>query len=249
MAERLERFRARLRPHPLGRGERAARQRRDRRRAALRALRPGVRCGRHLLQQCRLPRICAATGPSAWSVTLAAHGPRARGNLPARDRLRRRSRRACSTRTASPSAMCRAIAAPPRVTVEAPGIGPRHGDIAWGGNWFFLVGDHGQALTLDRLEELTDYAWRVRQGIERQGITGADGGEIDHIELFGPPTAPGRRQQELRPLSRQGLRPLAVRHRHQREARLPVRRRQAAARRRCGGRRASSAAFSKGRSR
>jgi 4-hydroxyproline epimerase len=76
------------------------------------------------------------------------------------------------------------------VTVDAPGIGPVTGDVAWGGNWFFLTADHGQALTLDRLEALTDYAWRVRQGIERQGVTGANGGVIDHIELFGPPTAP-----------------------------------------------------------
>jgi 4-hydroxyproline epimerase len=78
-----------------------------------------------------------------------------------------------------------------QVTVDAPGIGPVAGDIAWGGNWFFLIANHGQALTLDRLEALTDYTWRVRQGIERQGITGANGGLIDHIELFGPPTAPG----------------------------------------------------------
>jgi 4-hydroxyproline epimerase len=78
-----------------------------------------------------------------------------------------------------------------QVAVDAPGIGRVHGDIAWGGNWFFLVSDHGQALTLDRLEALTDYAWRVRQGIEQQGITGAEGGLIDHIELFGPPAAPG----------------------------------------------------------
>jgi 4-hydroxyproline epimerase len=77
------------------------------------------------------------------------------------------------------------------VTVDAPGVGRVTGDIAWGGNWFFLIGNPGQALTLDRLEALTDYAWRVRQGIEAQGITGANGGEIDHIELFGPATAAG----------------------------------------------------------
>jgi 4-hydroxyproline epimerase len=78
-----------------------------------------------------------------------------------------------------------------QVAVDAPGIGQVHGDIAWGGNWFFLVSDHGQALSLNRLEALTDYAWRVRQGLEQHGITGAHGGHIDHIELFGPPTAPG----------------------------------------------------------
>jgi 4-hydroxyproline epimerase len=78
-----------------------------------------------------------------------------------------------------------------RVAVEAPGIGTVCGDIAWGGNWFFLIAEHGQTLAPDRLEELTDYTWRVRQGLEAAAITGADGREIDHIELFGPPTVPG----------------------------------------------------------
>lgn len=73
-----------------------------------------------------------------------------------------------------------------RVPVEVPGHGVVHGDIAWGGNWFFLVDDHGQTLALPRIEALTDFAWRIRRELERQAITGADGGEIDHIELFGP---------------------------------------------------------------
>jgi len=77
------------------------------------------------------------------------------------------------------------------VSVDAPEIGCVYGDIAWGGNWFFLVEGHGLLLTLDHLEGLTDYAWRVRQGLEAQGITGADGREIDHIELVGPPSTPG----------------------------------------------------------
>jgi 4-hydroxyproline epimerase len=77
------------------------------------------------------------------------------------------------------------------VPVDVPGIGRIHGDIAWGGNWFFLIGDHGQQLSLQRVEELTDYTWRVRQALEAQGIAGADGREIDHIELFGPPTVAG----------------------------------------------------------
>jgi 4-hydroxyproline epimerase len=78
-----------------------------------------------------------------------------------------------------------------RVAVAVPGIGVIVGDIAWGGNWFFLAGDHGQALTLDRLEELTDFTWRIRQALGSSGIRGGDGREIDHIELFGPPTVPG----------------------------------------------------------
>jgi 4-hydroxyproline epimerase len=60
------------------------------------------------------------------------------------------------------------------------------GDVAWGGNWFFLVSDHGEELTLANVERLTEVTWHIRQRLTRQGITGKDGGEIDHIELFGP---------------------------------------------------------------
>jgi 4-hydroxyproline epimerase len=76
------------------------------------------------------------------------------------------------------------------VTVDVPGVGPITGDVAWGGNWFFLVAEHGQALEPGRVEQLTDFTWRIRLALERDGITGADGGQIDHIELFGPPSRP-----------------------------------------------------------
>ena len=72
------------------------------------------------------------------------------------------------------------------VTVDVDGIGPVTGDVAWGGNWFFLVGEHGQRLELANVEHLTDYTWRIRQALQAQGITGADRQEIDHIELFAP---------------------------------------------------------------
>ncbi len=64
------------------------------------------------------------------------------------------------------------------------------GDIAYGGNWFFLTEDHRQALDLSRVQALTEFAERVRHSLERQGLTGAGGAPIDHIELFGP-GAPG----------------------------------------------------------
>jgi len=76
------------------------------------------------------------------------------------------------------------------VSVPVEGVGPVTGDVAWGGNWFFLVGGHGQGLELANVERLTDYAWRVRQALARHGITGAGGQEIDHVELFGPPRDP-----------------------------------------------------------
>ncbi len=78
-----------------------------------------------------------------------------------------------------------------RVPVEVPGHGVVHGDIAWGGNWFFLVSDHGLELSLAQLDRLTNFTYRLRRELERQQITGANGAEIDHIELFGPPTQPG----------------------------------------------------------
>ncbi|MDB5355442.1 MAG: 4-hydroxyproline 2-epimerase [Phycisphaerales bacterium] len=77
------------------------------------------------------------------------------------------------------------------VTVNVAGHGPVTGDVAWGGNWFFLVADHGQELSLKNVERLTDFTWRVREALVREGVTGADGAEIDHIELFGPPTIAG----------------------------------------------------------
>lgn len=73
-----------------------------------------------------------------------------------------------------------------QVEVELNGHGKVKGDVAWGGNWFFLVNDHGRNLTFSNLDELTEYTWQIRQALTRQGITGADGQEIDHIELFVP---------------------------------------------------------------
>jgi 4-hydroxyproline epimerase len=61
-----------------------------------------------------------------------------------------------------------------------------HGDIAWGGNWFFLCHDHGLVISPQNLEQLTDFAWRVREIYTQMGITAPDGHEIDHVELFVP---------------------------------------------------------------
>ena len=59
-----------------------------------------------------------------------------------------------------------------------------HGDVAWGGNWFFLTHDHGLQLDFKNLEQLTDFAWRLREAYTLQGLLGPDGHEIDHVELF-----------------------------------------------------------------
>jgi 4-hydroxyproline epimerase len=70
------------------------------------------------------------------------------------------------------------------VRVEIPGHGTLFGDVAWGGNWFFLVSEHGQKLEQENIEALVDFTGRIRLALTEQGITGRDGQEIDHVELF-----------------------------------------------------------------
>ncbi len=70
--------------------------------------------------------------------------------------------------------------------VDVPGYGQVRGDVAWGGNWFFLTHDHRFPIDMAHLDELTAYAWAIRTALPGQGICGRDGAEIDHIELFSP---------------------------------------------------------------
>ncbi len=91
------------------------------------------------------------------------------------------------------------------ITVEVQGSGQVTGDVAWGGNWFFLVdtqqgirtehtvfgtrsdrSGHPVAFGIADFERMSDITKRIRRALQTSGITGADGGEIDHIELFGP---------------------------------------------------------------
>lgn len=76
------------------------------------------------------------------------------------------------------------------VAVEVPGYGTVHGDVAWGGNWFFLVRDHDMELSIHKVEELTSYSWAIRNALRANNITG-EGKEIEHVELFGPSQTPG----------------------------------------------------------
>ena len=79
------------------------------------------------------------------------------------------------------------------IEVNVPEIGKVRGDIAWGGNWFFLIGEHSLNIELANLKELIDYSVAVRNALQRSKVTGDDGAEIDHIELFAAtPTADSR---------------------------------------------------------
>jgi len=73
------------------------------------------------------------------------------------------------------------------VAVDVPAYGQVKGDIAWGGNWFYLVREHRLELNHNNIEALTNLTWAIRQALRENGITGAGDQEIDHIELFGPP--------------------------------------------------------------
>jgi len=77
------------------------------------------------------------------------------------------------------------------VAVDVPGYGEVRGDVAWGGNWFFLVRDHALQLTLKNVDELTAFTWAIRRALGDNQITAGDGKEIDHVELFGPSQLPG----------------------------------------------------------
>ncbi|MGH8853171.1 MAG: 4-hydroxyproline epimerase [Telluria sp.] len=70
--------------------------------------------------------------------------------------------------------------------VLVPGYGTVVGDIAWGGNWFFLVGEHSLALDPGNIDEVTRFAEAIMRALHDQGIRGTDGAPIDHVELFGP---------------------------------------------------------------
>jgi 4-hydroxyproline epimerase len=73
------------------------------------------------------------------------------------------------------------------VSVEVPDHGTVVGDVAWGGNWFFLTAGAPCELTLSNVDVLTAYTKAIRAELEWGRITGTDGAPIDHIEVSGPP--------------------------------------------------------------
>jgi len=72
------------------------------------------------------------------------------------------------------------------VRLQVAGHGEVCGDVAWGGNWFFLADAPGGRVERTELEALGDFAWRVRQAANAQGFP-----EVDHVELFAPSPTPG----------------------------------------------------------
>jgi 4-hydroxyproline epimerase len=77
------------------------------------------------------------------------------------------------------------------VAVDVPGYGEVRGDVAWGGNWFFLVRKPTMELTLEKIEELTAFTSAIREALKKNNVSGAGGEEIDHVELYGPSQVSG----------------------------------------------------------
>jgi proline racemase len=73
------------------------------------------------------------------------------------------------------------------VAIEVPGVGRVVGDVAYGGNWFFLTHLDAPAVALEHVDALTNLTRDIMKALRRQGVTGADGAEIDHVELSGAP--------------------------------------------------------------
>lgn len=83
------------------------------------------------------------------------------------------------------------------ITVHVPNAGEITGDVAWGGNWFFLVKNCQEDLSLKNKPRLIDLTRRIRDALVHDGVTGAGGAFIDHIELFGPPVDPSNQSRNF----------------------------------------------------
>ncbi|MFN4156251.1 MAG: proline racemase family protein [Paracoccaceae bacterium] len=66
------------------------------------------------------------------------------------------------------------------LTVTVDGVGPVTGDVAYGGNHFFLVDPGPIAVTPGNIGPLTEFSIALRTAVLAQGIT------VDHVILYGP---------------------------------------------------------------
>lgn len=81
------------------------------------------------------------------------------------------------------------------VRVDVPGFGAFRGDIAYGGNWFFLVRSYPESLQVPGFQVQEHARWaamgiHLRAALQASGLTGANGEYIDHVEFFGEPEDP-----------------------------------------------------------
>lgn len=70
------------------------------------------------------------------------------------------------------------------VTVEIEGIGRITGDIAYGGNWFYIVDPSPIPVCSSNIDRMTEAALTMRKTLN------ADGHEVDHVIFYGPAENP-----------------------------------------------------------
>jgi 4-hydroxyproline epimerase len=70
------------------------------------------------------------------------------------------------------------------VTIDVEGLGTVRGDVSWGGNWFFIVHEPLFDVCLAHAPDLLGATERIRRRLVEAGVTGRDGTEIDHVEIF-----------------------------------------------------------------
>jgi 4-hydroxyproline epimerase len=78
------------------------------------------------------------------------------------------------------------------LALDVPGFGKVSGDIAWGGNWFFLTYDCPYELRITNLDPLTEYTSAIRRE-----LTGIGHPEVDHVEVYGPATVEGAHKKNF----------------------------------------------------
>jgi proline racemase len=76
------------------------------------------------------------------------------------------------------------------IELDVPGVGSVRGDVAYGGNWFFVTELPGESLELSNAHHLLGQTRKIRNELKASGVTGGSGAEVDHIEIFGPPSRP-----------------------------------------------------------
>lgn len=76
------------------------------------------------------------------------------------------------------------------VEIDVPGFGRFRGDVAWGGNWFYLTELAGEEISLGNLDRLSRATSAIMEALDKAGVRGEDGGKIDHVEVFAPPRRP-----------------------------------------------------------
>ena len=73
------------------------------------------------------------------------------------------------------------------ISVRVEKFGKITGDIAWGGNWFFLVQNSPISVKIQNIDKLIYFTSATRRALELQKITAPNGEPIDHVELYGKP--------------------------------------------------------------